>query len=362
MIINETSLYWMAINNIPFIGPTCGTYLYQNNFDPKEFWEAGKEELMDKYESSDQLCRKIISERKKIEPERIMNTLNERKIGWASIDSPLFPEGLKTIPDPPTTIYFLGNLNVLTQRRVAIVGSRKPSSYGKDTTAHFARSLSRSGIVIVSGLAMGVDSVAHQTALDSGITIAVLGCGIDIAYPARNRLLYSKIRDSGCIISEYPPGTDPLPFRFPARNRIISGLSELVIVTEANYKSGALLTADFAAAQGKDVYAIPGNIYSPLSKGPHKLIKNGAIPVDRPDDILEEMNISANTGATKTDTAALETEEAQILMSIPFAPIHINDLIVRQKMPAEKVSAILSILEIKGFVSQDIGMLYQRRK
>lgn len=359
------SVYWLAISAIPHVGPTLGTYLYTNNFEPEEFWRAEKGQLEEVYSSSKQLAAKIIAARKKIDPERVLSDLRKNQIQWTTVDCPHFPESLKNIPGAPATIYHKGSLSLLENRRVAIVGSRRPSAYGIQVTENISKAVGQAGITVVSGLALGIDAIAHKKALEYGTTIAVLGCGIDIAYPVRNRLIYEKIVEQGCVISEYPPGTEPLPFRFPARNRIISGLSEVVVVTEANYKSGALLTADYALEQGKDVMAVPGNIYSQLSKGPHKLIKNGAPPVEHPNDIFDLMGICSKAvhgNQTSEKIALLDEDEATLLNSIPFFPVHIDELIAKNKMPAEKISAVLSILEIKGFVSQDIGKLYQRKK
>lgn len=363
--MTERARYWLAISMIPNIGPTLGTYLYTNNFEPEEFWRSSKGQLKSTYNSSEKLSTKIIDARKKIDLESKADDLSKRKIRWTTVDSPDFPESLKNIPGAPATIYYKGSLGVLDRQRAAIVGSRRPSAYGIQVTEHISKAVSSAGITVVSGLALGIDAIAHKTALQHGTTIAVLGCGIDIAYPVRNRLIYEKIVEHGCVISEYPPGTDPMPFRFPARNRIISGLSQLVIVTEANYKSGALLTADYALEQGKDVMAVPGNIYSQLSKGPHKLLKNGATPVEHPDDIFDLMGISSkaiHNNQKNEQITLLNDNEALLLNSVPFFPIHIDDIIVKHKMPADEISALLSILEIKGFVIQDIGKLYQRKK
>lgn len=223
--------------------------------------------------------------------------INPKKIKTITIKDKNYPEKLKHIYNPPKILYVLGNENILNRTSIAVIGCRACSDYGKRASYEFAQKLSQKGVVVVSGLAKGIDTYAHKGAISSlknlqekfltnlGNTIAVLGCGLDIIYPAENKELYKQIlQNGGAIITEYPLGTKPLKQHFPARNRIISGLSDGVLVIEAKQRSGTLITVEHALDQGKDVYAVPGNIFSNCSEGTNELIKQGAVPVTKIED------------------------------------------------------------------------------
>lgn len=205
---------------------------------------------------------------------------------------PQYPAILKEIKDFPKVLFYKGNLSIINKRCAAVVGSRKTTQYGRTTAKNISGRLSEKDIIVVSGMAKGIDTCAHRGSLEvSGNTIAVLGCGIDICYPKENRELKTEIENRGLVISEYPPGTAPEKYYFPQRNRIISGLSELTVVVQAGNNSGALITAELAAEQGREVFAVPGNIDSQYNLGNNKLIKEGAIPVTNIEEILESMGV-----------------------------------------------------------------------
>jgi len=231
--------------------------------------------------------------------ETLLKKMESQGIVYISRNNSRFPSLLKEIPDSPVGIFFIGTLPADNIEKVAIIGSRSCSEYGLLTARLLAQPLAAAGIAIVSGMARGVDSMAHRGALQGGgVTIAVLGCGVDICYPAENRELRSEIIQKGCVISEYAPGVRPAPAFFPARNRIISGLSRAVVVTEAGVKSGTLITVDQAQEQGREVLAVPGNISSRLSQGTNQLIRDGAFPVSNHEDILNILGSTPKLGKT----------------------------------------------------------------
>ena len=292
-----------------------------------------------------------------------------------TIQDAAYPELLRQIPDPPCVLYVLGKpalaASLLTEPQLAIVGSRNASAYGKEIATSFAQKLASSGLVITSGLASGVDGAAHRGALQAkiGSTIAVAACGLDRVYPAEHRQLAEQISQRGVLISEFPIGTSPMPGHFPRRNRIISGLSLGTLVVEASTKSGSLITARLATEQGREVYAIPGSIHNPLSKGGHTLIRNGAKLVEVVDDVLEELkhHIDLDSIASSLEYASdnkqdsvLDPQHEKILESMGHEPISIDALIERSGLEVEVVSSILLILELNNQVSHHGNGIYIR--
>lgn len=284
-----------------------------------------------------------------------MNTVKQVKIYDKE-----YPELLKYISNPPEILYYMGNTEIASMPSIAIVGARKATPYGKWASYEIAKKLSQYGVVVVSGMAYGIDSFAHKGAVDNkGKTIAVMGCGIDICYPARNKGLRDRIlMEDGLIISEYEPGTHPLPFRFPLRNRIISGISLGTIVIEAGISSGSLITAEYAAEQGRNIYTLPGNINSMCSLGTNKLIKDGAIPLITIDDIIDELGITRSVGIDLTENN-LGRDEKEVYEYILQAGETSTDLICRSigKLPSE-VNAIITILEMKGLLHTAMGKVF----
>jgi len=247
---------------------------------------------------------------------------------------------------------------------VAVVGSRKPSPYGLLVAEKLAKDLAALGITVVSGMARGIDTAGHKGALaGGGRTVAVLGCGPDVVYPRENKKLVDRIVENGAVISEYPLGTLPEPWHFPARNRIISGLSLGTVVVEAAEKSGALITADFALEQGRDVMAVPGNVVSPLSRGPHRLIRQGARLVEGAGDIIDEMGLERLFPVPEESSGGkykMSAEEEALYRLLSLDPVPLDELIDRTGLPPQKVMAALMYLEIKGLTRQMPGKLYVR--
>lgn len=272
-------------------------------------------------------------------------------------NDPLFLESLKKIKSPPKVLYFIGNLELKNKFLFAVVGTRTPSDYGKKVVIEFVKTLTEAGFVIVSGLAKGIDALAHKTCLDyGGKTIAVLGSGLDRIYPKENlKLAKEIIQKQGALVSEYPPSTPPNYFHFPERNRIIAGLSKGVLVIEAREKSGALITADWVFSQKKPVFAIPGSIYNETSKGCHLLIKKGAKLVSSPKEILQFFGISF-----KQKREAIEgTEEEKLIFQLLLdKTLHIDEIIQLSKLEAPKVLQTISKLELEGKIKNLGGNIF----
>jgi DNA processing protein len=268
-----------------------------------------------------------------------------------------YPKQLLEIPDPPALLYVVGDLALLSSASLAVVGSRNATPQGASNAQAFARALSDAGLPIVSGLALGIDSAAHRGGLEGRAgTIAVLGTGADIVYPRQNEALAREIATRGAVVSEFALGTPPLQANFPRRNRLISGLARGCLVVEAAHPSGSMITARLAAEQGRDVFAIPGSIHSPLAKGCHALIKQGAKLVDTAQDVLDELGI----GGASPKSDALPARAGGLLAHMGFDPFDIDTLVARSGLTADAVSAMLLQLELEGRVGSLSGGLYQR--
>ncbi len=281
------------------------------------------------------------------------------QIGRVKLGERDYRELLNYIANPPETLYYAGDLSIASKASIAVVGARKATPYGKWAAYGFAKKLSEYGIGVVSGMAYGIDSYAHKGAVENqGKTIAVLGCGIDICYPDSNRGLREDILNEGLVISEYEPGTPPMPFRFPMRNRIISGLCIGTIVVEAGISSGSLITAECAAEQGRNIYALPGNINSMYSFGTNKLIKDGATPLTVFDDIIDELGIPRQV-PPEALKIQLGKDERKIYEYILQSGETTADSICRHTgKPPSDVNAIVTILEMKGLLQTALGKIF----
>ena len=278
-----------------------------------------------------------------------------------------YPPLLAQTADAPPVLFVLGCVEALHTPQLAMVGSRKPTAAGRKTARDFAASLARAGLTITSGLAVGVDAASHEGALDAnGVTVAVLGTGLDTVYPSQNTQLAARIREKGALVSEFPPRTAPLAQNFPRRNRIISGLAHGTLVVEAAERSGSLITARLAAEQGREVLAIPGSIHSPLSRGCHKLIRTGAALVASVEDVLSELQIPlCRQGLTPHKAvgggvAPLDKEYEMLLDALGFEPATLDDLAARTGIPGGAVASMLLILELGGRVAALPGGRYDR--
>ncbi len=285
--------YLLALHSIDGLGPIRLRTILDYFKDPKLAWEANGGEFY-KIGIPKSVVDRLMQSRKILEPETYAKTIKDSGINWVTVFDKSYPKLLAQIYDPPQVLYFKGREEVLNSRSLAVVGTRKMTDYGKLVTNRFTKELVSAGLTIVSGLAKGVDSQAHWTTLQAGgQTVAVLGGGLNHIFPFENRSLAEKIASgAGAVISEYPPDSKPQPGNFPARNRIISGLSIATLVVEAAADSGSLITARLAIEQGRDVFAIPGPVTSDLSRGPIDLIKMGAAAIFDPKEILEELGIN----------------------------------------------------------------------
>lgn len=295
-----------------------------------------------------------------------MRQIEEHKNLWADHniktlhpEEDAYPDLLKNIAQPPRMLYYRGDISLLDKPAVAIVGARKATPYGRWVAYEMAKKLADYDIVVVSGMALGIDTYAHKGALDNkGKTIAVLGCGPDICYPTSNKGLMDEIINHGLILSEYEPGMSPLPHQFPMRNRIISGLSLGTVIVEAGLKSGSLITATCAADQGRTIYAVPGNINSLHSIGTNRLIQDGATPIVVFDDIIDDLGISRKVFSVEDDLR-LGRDEQMIYQAIGNGgEVSYDYLYLKTGKPSAEVNAIVTILEMKGLVRTGLGKVF----
>lgn len=299
----------------------------------------------------------------RLDPSELMRGLESSGIGVVLLGEPAYPESLAEIHDPPYGLFFRGSLPG-DRACVSIVGSRKATAYGLEAARWLAEGLAAEGVCVVSGAAYGIDSAAHEGALAAGgHTCAVLGCGVDVVYPRRNSALFHRIAAAGCIVSEYAPGTEPRNYQFPARNRIIAGMSAATIVVEASERSRALLTADFALAEDREVLAVPGQIFSSNSAGTHGLLRSGAGVACSAHDVLAELDIEACSPFSASGTAvgaSLAAGEKALLEALEGGPCDVEELCSRAGMSAAAAGAAMSSLEIRGLVKRGAGGRFQK--
>lgn len=351
--------YLLALHSIEGLGPARLKKLIDYFADPKLAWEGEIKEWENLGTPKD-VIRKWSEAKKKLDVENYLGYIEKKGIKVITWFDGTYPEILKEIHDPPLIIYYKGNPEVLNKKALAVVGTRKMSSYGKMATEKITQGLIEAGLVVVSGLARGIDTIAHKTALAcGGLTVAVLGGGLSSIYPPENRELAFKIAQTGgAVLSENPPDYPSFAGTFPSRNRIISGLSLGVLVTEATDDSGSLITARLALEQGREVFAVPGPIYSSLSEGPTKLIKEGAKLVSCVEDIFEELNIEKKVINQDISQLSLSEMEKQLINCLSSEQMHVDDLCRLLKVPIFEVSAALIRLEIKNLVKNIGGGVY----
>ena len=348
--------YWVAFSHVPGIGPTRVAALVQRFGSVRAAWHAPAGALDDLLDARTRAA--FLSTRAAADPADLLARVDAAGIGIVTWHHPAYPARLRRIAFPPFLLYVRGAAELLDTRAVAVVGTRSASAYGRRAAAQIAGDLAAAGVTIVSGLALGIDAVAHQAALEAGGgTVAVLGCGVDVVYPERNRQLTGRIAAEGALVSEYPPGRPPDAGNFPARNRIVSGLALATVVVEAGVKSGALITAAFAAEQGGDVFAVPGSIYSPNSAGTNHLIASGAGMARSADDILgaADLTHAADQNAARR---ALPTDptEAALLVHLLAEPVHVDALTRAAGLESAVVTGTLTLMELKGLVQHVGGM------
>lgn len=362
MISQDDLKYWVAISKFSKIGAIRLVKLFNFFHSMKEAWQASFSELR-QAGLDENIVHDFLAQKTTINPDTEWEKLVKENITVLTINDSRYPKLLKEIWNPPAILYVKGTLPADDEFNLAVVGTRKISTYGRQLASLLTGELVQSGFNIVSGLALGVDALAHQTTVHlGGKTIAVLGSGIDngSVYPAGNRFLASEIvKTGGAIISEFPLGTVAMPGNFPLRNRIVSGLSLGTLVIEAAEESGALITAQCALEQNREVFAVPGSIFNPTSAGPNKLIKMGAKAVTAVNDILETLNLAQAADFTKNKKLLpASPEEEKILINLSQEPTHVDKLIATSGLDAAKVGAILTLMEMKGMVRNLGGMNY----
>ena len=346
--------WWFALKSVPMVGNVTFRRLLERFHGPEQVLRASESELSSTKGVSSAAVAAIRGHDFRPFAEQECEKLSQNGARVVTLLDEEYPKILLEIADPPPYLYVKGDMRG-TQPALAIVGSRRASTYGKLTTTKLAAELAGHGITVVSGMARGVDTAAHSGALAAGgRSVGVLGCGVDVVYPPESRNLFAEMGEKGALISEFPLGTLPLAENFPRRNRIISGISQGVLVVEAMENSGSLITAQCALDQGRDVFAIPGNINTSSSRGTNRLIKQGAKLVESVEDILEELPGSSPRpgGATATPDLSLTPHEAAVYSLLTPAPLHIDEIIVRSGLTVGDVSSILLRLELKGALLQ----------
>ena len=353
----DAKAYWIALNKVSGIGAVRMAALLSTCGSAEAAWCASIQEL--KAAGLDRrTLENLLKARRELDVAAEYERVLKAGVQVLTLDDDDYPVNLRQIDAPPPVLYVRGTLQPNDTWAIGIVGTRRASPYGREVAHSLSRDLATNGITIVSGLAMGVDTVAHKSALTSeGRTIAVLGSSVDQVYPPENRGLAQAIIENGALVSEYPLGTRPDSNNFPPRNRIISGLSRAVVIVEAGERSGALITARFAAEQGRDVFAVPGSILHPGSTGCNTLIQQGAIPLLSVNDIMNQLNLE-QVRSQQAARAAIpaDPQEAALLAHMTQEPRHLDDLIRQSTLPAFQVAGLLTVMELKGLVRQ-VGVL-----
>jgi len=353
--------YWIAFSMVEGIGPAKTKRLFEAFGSLERAWQANPGALSEA--GLDRAgAQAFVKARQSLDLKRELARFDQAgayAISWD--DEERYPRLLRHVPNPPVVIYVRGELLPRDELAVAIVGTRLPSPYGRQVAQKLAGELAAKGVTIVSGLARGIDAEAHRAALAAGgRTIAVLGSGLDVIYPHEHGGLARQIAQSGAVVSDYPLGSKPDAVHFPARNRIVSGLSLGTIVIEAGDTSGALITARFAGEQGRDVFAVPGSIFSKQSYGAHRLIQDGAKLVASVQDVLDELNLGLVVHQLEmpVSVAPADPIEAALMAALSSEPMHIDEMARSANVPVAQISSALTVMELKGMVRQVSALSY----
>jgi DNA processing protein len=355
----EEKAYWVGLNLVKGIGAVRFKQLTDFFGSAQAAWEAPPVGWL-----SAGISQKVVSQfilvRQQVDLDLVMEKASVNGVEILTWQDADYPRRLKEIDQSPPVLFVKGSIGVEDDWAVAVVGTRRVTPYGRQVADELGRYLAQNGVTVVSGLARGVDAIAHQSALQAGgRTFAVMGSGVDVIYPPEHRKLAGDITRQGALISDYPLGTQPDGVNFPPRNRIISGLSLATVVVEAGEKSGALITAEFAVDQGRDVFAVPGSILAAQSEGTNHLIEQGARPLLRMNEILEALKLEQIPEKQQVrKLAPMTSDEKKLLTNLSSEPVHIDQLCELTGLPITDVSATLTMMELKGFVSQVGGMNY----
>jgi DNA processing protein len=359
--MGEKIAYWLAFSHVPGVGSVRISRLLDEFGDLERAWHADTISLR-QAGMGPKTIEAIHRVRSELNLKQAHERLERTGAQILTLFSKAYPQQLKHIQGPPACLFVKGEIRKSDYFSVAIVGTRRPSHYGRATTEKIASELASMGLTIISGLARGIDGIAHRASLHAyGRTLAVLGSGIDQIYPAEHRQLANRIYESGALISEYPPGVAPEGHHFPARNRIIAGLALGVIVIEAAERSGALITAEFAADQGKDVFALPGDISRMTSRGTNRLIQDGAHPLLSASEVVEVLNLYPKEPGEEAPAEIPDDEvQATLLELMLDGPADIDHLYQTTGLPIQEIQAALSMLELRGTITAVGGMKYMR--
>ena len=352
---------YVALALVPGVGRARLTALLAA-FDSAEIVLGAEREALVSVPGISPACAAAIARTTKRSGERVLEQLAEQRGQLLAPADSGFPQMLREIPDAPTLLFALGNVALLAGPNVAMVGSRAHTRYGAEVCRHLASGVARRGVAVVSGMARGLDAIAHTAALDAGGgTVGVLGNGLGVVYPAANRRLYDRVAGDGCLLTEYRPGERPHAGSFPRRNRLISGLARATVVIEARDGSGALITADCALAQGREVLAVPGPITSPVSNGCNRLIQAGAKPALGLRDVFEELGLNFDEAVPSVSLpSGLTGAERQVLDLLALGDEQVDELAVRLDASVGETLAVLTSLEIRGLVAQEPGKVFRR--
>lgn len=355
---------WLTLSLIPGLGPVKSGLLIERFNHPGQLFSSSLDELKAIIPAN--LAHLLVNAPRDPVIQKQLNLTrawlqSSEAHAVLTPDSPLYPKALKVLPDAPVVLYVVGNKRLISEPQLGVVGSRRPTPNGRRVSQEFSEHLSRSGLVITSGMALGIDAAAHQGALGCyGGTVAVLGTGVDQIYPARHKDLYQLIASHGALVSEFPLGTKPFAGNFPRRNRILSGLSLGVMVVEAALESGSLISARLAAEQGREVFAIPGSVLNPLSRGCHKLIREGAVLVESPDDVLIElapllhgvMNEFSPSTSSRKETDPLRLKVIEVM---GFDVVSADQISALSGVPYAELSVVLTEMELDGVIESTTG-------
>ena len=353
--------FWIGFNQAPGIGPARLAALLEVCGSIEAAWKAPIQQLKEAGLDRRSL-ESLLAVRRSLDLDAAWERVVQSGVQVYTWDDAEYPENLRQVPLSPPVIYVRGDLMDEDRLAVALVGTRQASAYGREVARRLGQELAQNGITVVSGLALGIDAIAHEAALAAGgRTIAVLGSGVDQIYPLQNRKMAHAMLTQGALVSEYPLGTRPEASNFPPRNRIISGLSLAVVVVEAGQRSGALITAKFAAEQSRDVFAVPGSILQPSSAGCNALIQDGASPLLSVADLLDQLHLErASVQKEARQTIPTDPTERRLLERLSSEPIHLDEIVRESAMPAAQVSGLLAMMELKGLVRQVSSMRYVR--
>ncbi len=360
-VSDKAKKYWIWLSSIEGVGAKSFYNLIAHFGDAETVWDNAKSGIQGVEGVGSSVAAKISQCRDESYIEKHFEMLYKKDIKTVCRIDQEYPMLLDAIEYPPAVLFYKGEIKPIEDKAIAMVGTRHCTRYGESAAKHIAEGLAQNGISVVSGMARGIDSASHMGCLEGGgYTMAVLGCGVDVIYPAENRDLYNRIIENGAVFSEYMPGVMPVSTNFPARNRIISGLAKATVVVEAPVKSGSNFTVDFALSQGRDVFALPGGIFSSASKGTNNLLKDGAKIVTEANDILNEYGWAGYAKKKKLESSAIQMDmdEMNVAEQLGKGDLNIDELTIAAGIDIKKLNYILTMMELRGIIKQLPGKIF----